>query len=263
MSAREQTLRGQVALVTGAGRGIGRLVAVELAEQGMALGLVGRNRERLEETARSCAEHGVATAVLVADVRSAFEVREAAHAVRTALGPVDLLVNNAGLVDRGEAPFWEADQEHWWEVFETNLRGTVNGCQAVASEMIQRRSGRIVNMSSIFAVRGDIRYSAYSASKASVLALSAVLADSLRENGVHLFDISPGMVRTDMTLGMAVCAGREDWTDPARFVAALVRVAHGELDALAGRFLHVGTDNFDALLAEAGGKDKASMAEAP
>lgn len=250
MSAGSPSLRGQVALITGAGRGLGRILAVGLAEAGMAVGLIGRNRRRLDDTARACARHGAATTVCVADVRSPREIREAARAVHAALGPVDLLVNNAGLVDQGEAPFWEADPEHWWEVFETNVRGTVNACQAVGQEMIRRQSGRIVNVNSIFAVRGDVRYSAYSGSKASLLALAAVVADPLREHGVHLFDISPGMVRTDMTLSMAVCAGREDWTDPARFVAAVLRVARGELDPLAGRFLHAGTDDLDELLGQ-------------
>ncbi|GAA2292070.1 3-ketoacyl-ACP reductase [Streptomyces hawaiiensis] len=251
MSARASSPQGQVALITGAGRGIGRLLALALAEEGMAIGVVGRNRKRLEETARACAERGAATAVCVADVRSPEEVRRAARAVRAALGPVDLLVNNAGLVDRGEVPFWEADPEHWWEVFETNFRGTVNACRAIAPDMIRRRSGRIVNVNSIFAVKGDRRYSAYSGSKASVLALSGLLDAPLREAGVHLFDISPGMVRTDMTSGMAVCANRQDWTDPARFMAAMVRVARGELDTLAGRFLHAGTDDLDELLDKA------------
>ncbi|GAP53290.1 SDR family NAD(P)-dependent oxidoreductase [Streptomyces azureus] len=248
MSARTSSLPGQVVLITGAGRGIGRLLALALAGEGMAIGMIGRNRKHLDETARECAQRGAATAVSVADVRSPEEVRRAARAVHAALGPVDLLVNNAGLVDRGEVPFWEADPEHWWEVFETNFRGTVNACRAIAPDMIRRRSGRIVNVNSVFAVKGDPRYSAYSSSKASVLALSGILDAPLRESGVHVFDISPGMVRTDMTSGMAICANRQDWTDPARFVAAMVRVARGDLDALAGRFLHAGADDLDELL---------------
>lgn len=114
MSAGSPSLRGQVALITGAGRGLGRILAVGLAEAGMAVGLIGRNRRRLDDTARACARHGAATTVCVADVRSPREIREAARAVHATLGPVDLLVNNAGLVDQGEAPFWEADPEHWW-----------------------------------------------------------------------------------------------------------------------------------------------------
>ncbi|MCG3039532.1 SDR family NAD(P)-dependent oxidoreductase [Streptomyces fenghuangensis] len=245
------SLRGQVALVTGAGRGLGRLLALRLAEEGMAVGLVGRDRRSLDDTAGACARHGPGTVVALADVRCPKETRQAVRDVQTALGPVDLLVNNAGLVDRGELPFWEADPDHWWDVYETNVRGTVNACRAIAPEMVRRRSGRIVNVNSILAVRTDPRYSAYSGSKAALLALTGVLADSLHAHGVRLFDLSPGMVRTDMTLGMAICDGREDWTDPARFLAAAVRLARGELDPLAGRFLHAGTDDLDALLAAA------------
>jgi NAD(P)-dependent dehydrogenase (short-subunit alcohol dehydrogenase family) len=246
------TLRGRVALITGAGRGLGRMLALRLAGEGMAVGLLGRDRRSLEDTARACARHGAGTAVAPADVRRPEETRQAVRDVQAALGPVDLLVNNAGRVDRGELPFWEADPDHWWDVYETNVRGTVNACRAVAPEMVRRRSGRIVNVNSVLAVRTDPRYSAYSGSKAALLALTGVLADSLRAHGVHLFDLSPGMVRTDMTLGMAVCDGRDDWTDPARFLTAAVRLARGELDPLAGRFLHAGADDLDALLAAAG-----------
>ncbi|GAT69277.1 3-oxoacyl-ACP reductase [Planomonospora sphaerica] len=248
-----RTLKGQVALITGAGRGIGRRLAVGLAGEGVSVGLVGRDRGRLEETARGCAERGAAVTVAVADVRSAESIRDAVEHVRGALGPLNLLVNNAGLVDRGEVPFWEADPGHWWDVFETNFRGTVNACQAAVPDMVRRGQGRIVNINSIFAVRGDIRYSAYSASKAALLALSETLNGAFAQRGVHLFDISPGAVRTDMTLGMAICRNREEWTDPARIVTAVIRVARGELDPLAGQFLHVGVDDLDELLAAARG----------
>ncbi|GLF96719.1 SDR family NAD(P)-dependent oxidoreductase [Streptomyces yaizuensis] len=244
-------LSGQVALITGAGGGIGRPLAAALAAEGMAVGLIGRDRSRLERTAAECARHGADTVVAPADVRSAAALHAATAQVRSALGPVDLLVNGAGLVDRGEAPLWAADPDHWWEVYETNVRGTVNACRAVAPDMLRRRSGRIVNVNSVFAVRGDVRYSAYSGSKASLLTLTALLADELAAAGVRMFDISPGMVRTEMTLGMAVCAGRADWTDPSRFLTAMVRVARGELDALAGRLLHAGADDIDELLTRA------------
>ncbi|MBN0043336.1 SDR family oxidoreductase [Streptomyces actuosus] len=245
------SLHGRVAVVTGAGRGLGRSLCVRLAREGMAVGLVGRDRRALDATARACARSGAAVAVAVADVRCPQQTQRAARTLRTVLGPADLLVNNAGKVDRGELPFWEADPGQWWEVYETNVRGTVNACRAIAPEMVRRGSGRIVNVNSMLAVRTDARYSAYSGSKAALLTLTGVLADSLHAHGVRLFDLSPGMVRTDMTLGMAVCAGRDDWTDPARFLDAAVRLARGELDALAGRFLHAGVDDLDALLTAA------------
>ncbi|MDF3292255.1 SDR family oxidoreductase [Streptomyces silvisoli] len=236
-----------LALITGAGGGIGSAIAVALAEAGMSVALLGRRPEPLARTARACARFGVPVVELRADVTDPAQVRAA---VDTA-GPVDLLVNNAGAVDRHEVPLWEADGDQWWRTYETNVRGTVNLCRAVLPGMIARASGRVVNINSILALRHEPHYSAYSASKMALLGLSGMLAEPLRRHGVLVFDISPGMVRTDMTLGMALCAGRTDWTAMDLITTALVRLAAGELDPLAGRFLHVGADDLDLLLANA------------
>jgi NAD(P)-dependent dehydrogenase (short-subunit alcohol dehydrogenase family) len=235
-----------VVLVSGAGRGIGRHIALGVAAHGMAPALLGRDADRLDSVAGDCP--GTAVTV-VADVRDPEAVRAAVASVTDRLGPIDLLVNNAGMVDRGEAAPWDADQNAWWDVFETNFRGAVNLCGAVLPDMVARGAGRIVNINSILAVRPDIRYSAYGASKSALLGLSGMLSGPLAERGVSIFDISPGMVRTEMTLGMAACEGRTDWTDVDRIVTTVVRVALGELDPLSGRFLHVGVDDIDELLA--------------
>ncbi|WP_269857919.1 SDR family oxidoreductase [Streptomyces sp. RPT161] len=236
-----------LALITGAGGGIGSAIAVALAEAGLSVALLGRRPEPLARTAHACARFGVPVVELRADVTDPAQVRTA---VDTA-GPVDLLVNNAGTVDRHEVPLWEADGDQWWRTYETNVRGTVNLCRAVLPGMIARASGRVVNINSILALRHEPHYSAYSASKMALLGLSGMLAEPLRRHGVLVFDISPGMVRTDMTLGMALCAGRTDWTAMDLITTALVRLAAGELDPLAGRFLHVGADDLDLLLANA------------
>ena len=233
------------ALITGAGGGIGSAIAGALAEAGMSVALLGRRPEPIARTARACAEFGVPVVELTADVTDPGQVRAAVEAA----GPVDLLVNNAGAMDRDEVPLWEADADRWWHTYETNVRGTVNLCHAVLPGMLARAGGRVVNINSILAVRPDPRYSAYGASKLALLGLTGMFADSLRERGVLVFDISPGMVRTDMTLGMSVCAGRTDWTPVTAITTAMVRLASGELDPLAGRFLHAGTDDFDQLLA--------------
>ena len=236
-------------LVTGAGRGIGRQLAVGMARQQMTVALLGRRPERLAAVARECADAGARVVTAVADVTSVRSVRAAVDLVHEAVGHVDVLVNNAGLMDEDEVALWEADWERWWQVFETNFRGSFNMCRAVLPNMVARRTGRIVNINSIFSVRHDIRYSAYSTSKAALLGLTDTLAGPLAEHGVFMFDISPGMVDTDMTRGMSVCAGRTDWTSVDRVVDAVVRVARGELDPLSGRFLHVGVDDTTDLLA--------------
>lgn len=235
-----------VVLISGAGRGIGRHIALGVAAHGMAVALLGRDADQLAGVAGEC--DGLAVPV-IADVRDPVAVDSAVATVIDRLGPIDLLVNNAGVVDRGETVPWEADQGAWWDVFETNFRGSVNLCRAVLPDMVARGAGRIVNINSILAVRPDIRYSAYGASKSALLGLSGMMAGPLAEHGVSIFDISPGMVRTEMTRGMAACAGRTDWTDVRRIVTAVVRVASGDLDPLSGRFLHVGVDDIDELLA--------------
>ncbi|MFG3435618.1 SDR family NAD(P)-dependent oxidoreductase [Nonomuraea sp. NPDC047897] len=240
-------LTGQCALITGASKGIGREVALALAGAGMSVVLLARDRERLAEVTEECARLGVQATEVSADVTSPDHVRAAV----SVLGRIDLLVNNAGVVDSHEVPLWEADWDQWWRTYETNVRGTFNVCRAVLPGMVARRAGRVVNINSVLAVRPDVRYSAYCTSKRALLGFSDALAGPLAEHGVSVFELSPGMVRTGMTLGMSICDGREDWTPVDRITGALLRVATGELDPLAGRFVHVGMDDLDQMLSRA------------
>ncbi|MBC3841650.1 SDR family oxidoreductase [Streptacidiphilus sp. 4-A2] len=188
-----RTLEGQVALVTGAGRGIGREIALGLAEEGMNLGVLGRHRETLISTARACVRNGVRCVALAADVVNPNAVREAVRSIERDLGPLDLLVNNAGQVDRAEVPLWEADPQQWWSVVETNLRGPFNLMRCVLPGMVARQRGRVINLNSGFALRPEWRYSAYATSKAALLRLSDNVAGPLRPHGVTVLDISPGV----------------------------------------------------------------------
>jgi NAD(P)-dependent dehydrogenase (short-subunit alcohol dehydrogenase family) len=244
-------LAGQVGLVTGAGRGIGREIALTLAEQGMAVGLLGRHHETLAGTLRACAERGGRGVAVPADVTRPDAVTKAVRAVERDLGPIDFLVNNAGQVDREEVPLWEADPAQWWQVVETNLRGPFNLMRTVLPGMVERGSGRVLNLNSGFAVRPDARYTAYATSKAALLRLSDNLADSLRPHGVVVLDISPGAVRTDMTAGMPMFAEMKDWGSIPHTARVAAAVACGRLDALHGRFLHLGRDDLDELLGRA------------
>ncbi|UGQ10718.1 SDR family oxidoreductase [Yinghuangia sp. ASG 101] len=239
------------ALVTGAARGIGRQVAERLAREGVAVALLGRSAASLEPVRTALAERGASAVALVADVTDPDAVRDAVERAEHELGPLDLVVNNAGLIDAAEVPFWEADAAQWWDVVATNLRGPVNVDRAVLPGMVARGRGRIVNLSSGFAVSADPRYSAYTTSKSALLRLTDTIAGPLAERGVYVFDISPGAVPTDMTAGMAMFADKTDWYDVDLFLNAVVAVAEGRLDALSGRFLHAGKDNLDALAARA------------
>ena len=247
-----RTLEGQVALVTGAGRGIGREIALGLAEEGMNLGVLGRHRDTLTSTLRACVRHGVRCVALAADVANPNAVREAVRSVERDLGPVDLLINNAGQVDRAEVPLWEADPAQWWSVVETNLRGPFNLMRWVLPGMVERQHGRVVNLNSGFAVRPEWRYSAYATSKAALLRLSDNVAGPLRPHGVTVLDISPGAVATDMTAGMPMFADMVDWGSIPYLVSTVKDAARGRLDLLHGRFLHLGHDNIGDLLEQAG-----------
>ena len=238
----------RVALVTGAGRGIGAALARTLSAQGVGVGLVGRDLGRLGEVARQCRSP---VALARADVTDPVSVAHAADSVAAALGPVDLLVNNAGRIDPEEVPLAEADVEAVWSVVETNLRGPLLVTAAVLPGMLAAGGGRVVNVNSGFAYRRSPTYTGYAVSKGALARLTDLLAASYAAQGVRVFDVSPGAVETDMTAGMPMFAGKDDWTDLGRFLAMVSAIAAGRLDGLSGRFLHAGRDDLEALLGAA------------
>jgi len=142
------SLDGQVALVTGAGRGIGRELALALAGEGAAIGLLGRSRGPLDAVLREVAAAGGRAVAVPADVTRRDQVRAAVDTVSRDLGPVDLLVSNAGLRERAPALPWQADPDDWWRVVETNLRGPFLLAHAVLPAMVARGSGRVLHLGS-------------------------------------------------------------------------------------------------------------------
>jgi NAD(P)-dependent dehydrogenase (short-subunit alcohol dehydrogenase family) len=244
------SLQGQAALVSGGGRGIGREIALGLARDGMRVGLLGRSREPLDATLTACVEAGAATAMAVpADVTDPDAVRAAVATVERDLGPVDLLVANAGLRDRTAARPWEADPDDWWRVVETNLRGVFLLDRAVLPGMVARGRGRVLHVGSGMGQRPHPDWSAYSVSKAGLSRLTDSLAAALDGTGVTVLEVSPGLVRTDMTETMWGPADEQPWNPVQRIVDVVRRFARGDLDALTGRFVHAARDDLDALLA--------------
>lgn len=244
----------RTALVTGAGRGLGAVLARALAAQGIAVGLLGRDRGALETVAADVERAGVA----VADVTDEGQVRRAVGEIQDALGGVDLLVNNAGRIDPEEVPLGTADLTALWDVVEVNLRGPLIVTAAVLPGMLAAGGGRVVNVNSGFAYRrsaASTGYTGYAVSKGALARLTDLLGAQYVEGpgqaGVLAFDISPGAVATDMTAAMPMFAGRTEWTPPERMVAFVLAVAGGQLDPLAGRFLHAGQDELADLLARA------------
>lgn len=242
---------GQVALVTGASRGIGRALSVALAGAGMRVGLLARDADRLRTVAAECADRGGSGLPVPVDVTDPAAVRTAVDEVTSGLGAVDLLVNAAGLIEPVERPLWEVDPDDWWRVVEVNVRGPALLLWAVAPGMLARGSGRIVNLNSGMGGRPVPNYSAYSASKGAVMRLTDCLAGPLRDGGVSIFDVTPGLVRTDMTAAMPMWANHrpDQFFDVRRVCDMVLAVAAGRLDELTGRFLHAGKDDVDELVA--------------
>lgn len=159
------------------------------------------------------------------------------------LGDVDLLVNNAGLVDAAEVPVWEADPDQWWEVVASHVRGALLTVHAVVPGMVARDRGRVVNLASGMGTRPAPDYSAYTVAKAGQMRLTEALAASLEGTGVSAFNIAPGRVETEMTRSMPMWEGNTDWTPPGRVVELVCAVAAGHLDPWSGRFLRAGVDD--------------------
>ncbi|MGY1616429.1 SDR family NAD(P)-dependent oxidoreductase [Geodermatophilus sp. SYSU D00691] len=242
----------QVALITGASTGIGRHLAEGLAARGMAVAGLARGADRLRTAMDEvAAATGGRTLAVAADVTDRAAVEAAVARVLEEFGRIDLLVNNAGLMDPAEVPVWQADPDEWWAVVESHVRGGLLPARAVVPGMVERGAGRVVALASGMSTRGGRLYSAYSVGKTGLMRLTEVLAAGLEGTGVLAFDLAPGVVRTAMSTSMSLHEGKTDWTDPERVVGFVAAIAAGELDAWSGRFLHVGFDDLDALRAHA------------
>jgi 3-oxoacyl-[acyl-carrier protein] reductase len=234
-------LDGQVALVTGGGRGIGANIARELAAAGARVAVSARTKEEVEAVARE-----IGGLAVVADVSKRESVEGMVREVESKLGPIDLLCANAGIGTREERA-WETEPEEWWSVFEVNVLGVYLCCRAVIPGMLGRERGRIVITGSGAAYLPGSSNSAYSASKAAVWRFGEVLASQL-EGRIPVFIFSPGLVRTDLT---SWAPDDAPWTPP-ELAPRLVRVlASGRADALAGRYIHAEHDDVEDLIRRA------------
>lgn len=187
-------LRGKVALVSGAAGGIGRSIVARLAREGAAVGLLDVG-DAVDEVAAALAARGARVAAVRADVSSAAEVRRAVDEVVEALGPVDCLVNNAGVTNI-IAPLVALTDEQWARELGVNLSGPFHLIRALLPAMVQRRFGRIVNVSSMAARAGLWRQAGYSASKAGLLGLTRNVALEHAADGITCNAVLPGLIET-------------------------------------------------------------------
>jgi NAD(P)-dependent dehydrogenase (short-subunit alcohol dehydrogenase family) len=196
MSDREPSMN--VALITGASRGIGRALAVRCGRAGVAVGLIARNADGLADTLAAVQDAGGVGETHVADVTDRESVRRAIERIASSLGPIDALVNNAGVsTQMGE--MWGVDPEEWWRVVEINLRGTYICSREVLPTMVARRHGRIVNIVSRAGAHRWPYFTAYAVSKAAVIKLTESLASETRPHGVSVLAVHPGLVRGGLT----------------------------------------------------------------
>jgi NAD(P)-dependent dehydrogenase (short-subunit alcohol dehydrogenase family) len=253
----EIDLGGQVAIVTGGGRGIGRAMARELAMAGAAVAAIARSGDQLAETMALIEGNGGRAIAFPADVTDQHAVERAVAETERQLGPVDLLVNNAG--GGGQVgPLWEVEPDEWWRCVEVNLRGPFLCVRAVLPSMIARRSGRIIITSSLAATGPWPYMSAYAISKAAVTRLGENLAAEVEAYGISVFALHPGPVRTaswatllsdeakEYMPDMAEYASQEESGIPPERAAELVLfLASGQADALSGCFISVDDDVVD------------------
>ena len=234
----------RAALITGASRGIGREIALGLAQAGVNVALIATDGAKLEMVAneiRQSSVHAAKVIAITADVSNADDVAKAVANVFTEFGQIDLLVNAAGIIDN-EVPAWEADIAQWWRVFEVNVKGPFLMTHAIVPQMIARGGGRIVDLSSGAASHSMSTASAYNASKTALLRFGEHLAIAGATQGLKVFEVAPGVVQTDMTAGMEMHRNRTEWTPVAKTVEMVLAIARGELDDCSGWFIRVSDD---------------------
>ncbi len=191
-----ESLKGKIALVTGAGKGIGRAIAIALAQEGVHVGLMARTEKDLQSLAEEVKELGVKASIAIADVSDINSVNLAVESIQKELGNIDILINNAGTGTFGK--FLELQPAEWENQIKVNLFGVYYVTRAVLPQMIEKQSGDIINISSTAGLKGNAGTSAYSASKFGVMGLTESLMMEVRKHNIRVSALTPSTIVTDL-----------------------------------------------------------------
>jgi NAD(P)-dependent dehydrogenase (short-subunit alcohol dehydrogenase family) len=259
----EISLKDQVVIVTGGGRGTGRAFALALADAGASVAVTARTQKELDETVELIRSSGGRAIAISGDVSDPSDVERVVSTTKNELGPVDILINNAGVTGPVGAE-WESDPDEWWRTMEINMRGPYLMTRAVLPSMVSRKRGRIINISSAVTIRTIPYFAPYTVSKAAMIYYTQNLASQVREHGISVFAYHPGGPETEMSRHLAespevhdsvgnIFRGlyEKDAHTPMEIpVRDIMLMASGKADALTGRFL-IHTDDHEEMLARA------------
>jgi len=193
----EYGLKNKVALITGAGRGIGREISLALASEGCHIVLVDVDENSLKTTSAEIEDKGVKSLGIKADISNSAEVEKLFDDAFKAFGSIDILVNNAGITR--DNLIMRMKDEEWSRVISINLTGTFNCTKAVSRYMLKQRAGKIINIASVIGIGGNAGQANYAASKAGVIALTKSSAKEFGSRGINVNAIAPGFIQTAMT----------------------------------------------------------------
>jgi 3-oxoacyl-[acyl-carrier protein] reductase len=195
-----QTLKGKVAFITGAGRGIGKATALALAKEGVNLGIMATTESNLKDVASVVEGLGVKVAYCAVDVSSLEQVQQAIEKITNQIGKADILINCAGVSKF--ATLLDMDPEEWKKIIDVNLMGTYYVTRTVLPQLIEKNAGDVINISSTNGLGGAATSSAYSASKFGVIGLTESVAQEVRRNNIRVSALTPSTVATDMAIDL-------------------------------------------------------------
>ena len=213
-------LKNKNALITGAGKGIGKAIAIALAKEGVNVILMARTQSDLYDVAKEVNALGVKSYTVVADVADINSVNSAVEKALAEFKTIDILINNAGIAAFGK--FLELEPSAWENIIKVNLMGTYYVTRAVLPNMIERQTGDIINISSTAGLSGNAMTSAYSASKFAVLGLTDSLMQEVRKHNIRVTALTPSTVATDMAKELNLTDGNPDKVMQAEDMAELI-----------------------------------------